>query len=199
MKVAYYPGCSLHGTAEEYDESTRMVCKALGIELQELEDWNCCGASSAHATNDKLSVALAARNLALAEQSSHGTLLIPCSACFQRLKAADARIKNDQKLGLEIASLIGMPYAGKVEILQIIQMLARPELVEKGRSLKRLFEKVYGRGAHNQLNKYVTQLANEASQRSASEGRSFCAAMATIFERIQEMDGPQFEIGRAHV
>lgn len=74
------------------------------------------------------------------------------------------------------------------------QMVRRfePELVEKGRSLKRLFEKVYGRGAHNQLNKYVTQLANEASQRSASEGRGFCAAMATIFERIQEMDGAQF-------
>lgn len=133
MKVAYYPGCSLHGTAEEYDESTQMVCEALGIELEELKDWNCCGASSAHATNDKLSVALAARNLALAEQADYQTLLIPCSACFQRLKAADSRIRNDQKLGVEIASLIGMPYAGKLEVLQIIQILARPEMIEKVR------------------------------------------------------------------
>jgi len=133
MKVAYYPGCSLHGTAEEYDESTRMVCNGLGIELEELEDWNCCGASSAHATNDKLAVALAARNLALAEQARHQTLLIPCSACYQRLKSADARIRNDQKLGVEMASLTGMPYSGKLEILQIIQILARPEMLEKVR------------------------------------------------------------------
>lgn len=133
MKVAYYPGCSLHGTAEEYDESTQMVCKALGIKLEELEDWSCCGATSAHATNDKLAVALAARNLALAEKAHLDTLLVPCSACYQRLKVADARIKSDEKLGVEMASLTGMPYSGKTEIVQIIQILARPEMLEKVR------------------------------------------------------------------
>ncbi|UCD58613.1 MAG: CoB--CoM heterodisulfide reductase iron-sulfur subunit B family protein [Candidatus Hydrogenedentota bacterium] len=133
MKVAYYPGCSLHGTAEEYDESTQMVCEALGIELEELDDWNCCGASSAHCTNDKLSVALAARNLALAEKSALKTLAIPCSACFQRLKAADFRIRENGELARQITSLIEMPYTGKVEVLQIIQVLARPEMIAKVR------------------------------------------------------------------
>ena len=86
MKASYYPGCSLHGTADEYDESTQMACEELGIELEEVPDWNCCGATSAHCTNDKLSVALAACNLALAEKAGGKTLIIPCSACFQRVK-----------------------------------------------------------------------------------------------------------------
>ncbi|RJP68069.1 MAG: heterodisulfide reductase subunit B [Candidatus Abyssobacteria bacterium SURF_17] len=133
MKVAYYPGCSLHGTAQEYDESTRMVCKALDIELEEIDDWNCCGASSAHSTNDKLSVALAARNLALAEKTACSTLTVPCSACFQRLKAADFRIRENAELAREITSLIEMPYSGNLEVLQIIQILARPEIVERVR------------------------------------------------------------------
>ncbi len=131
MKVAYYPGCSLHGTAEEYDESTQMVCEALGIELEELKDWSCCGATSAHATNDKLAVALAARNLALAEESRNETLIVPCSACYQRLKVADARIRNDQQLGVEMAELTGKSYSGKLQVLQIIQLLARPEMLQK--------------------------------------------------------------------
>ena len=131
MKAAYYPGCSLHGTAEEYDESTQMVCKELGIELEEVADWNCCGATSAHCTNDKLSVALAARNMALADKTNNEMLIIPCSACFQRVKAADFRIKEDKELAKEITEIIEMPYEGKLEVLQIVQLLARPEMVEK--------------------------------------------------------------------
>jgi len=131
MKVSYYPGCSLHGTAKEYDESTQMVCEELGVELEEVNDWNCCGASSAHCTNDKLSVALGARVLALAEKADSKTLAVPCSACFQRLKVAEQRIKENEKFGIEIASLIEMPYTGTLEVLQIIQLLARSELVEK--------------------------------------------------------------------
>jgi len=131
MKVSYYPGCSLHGTAKEYDESTQMVCDELGVELEEVGDWNCCGATSAHCTNDKLSVALGARVLALAEKADSKTLVVPCSACFQRLKVAEHRMREDEKLGVEMASLIEMPYEGTLEVLQIIQLLARPEFVEK--------------------------------------------------------------------
>ena len=68
MKVSYYPGCSLHATAREYDESVRAVSHALAIELKEIDDWSCCGASSAHMTNYKLSVALPARNIMAAEK-----------------------------------------------------------------------------------------------------------------------------------
>ncbi len=69
MKVAYYPGCSLEGTALEYNQSLEAVSEKLDIELEELKDWTCCGASSAHVTDDKLAVALAGRNLMIADET----------------------------------------------------------------------------------------------------------------------------------
>lgn len=88
MKVSYYPGCALHGTALEYDESTQALSRMLGVELCELPDWNCCGASSAHVTDDALALDLAARNLAIAEKQGMD-LVIPCAACYGRVKAAE--------------------------------------------------------------------------------------------------------------
>ena len=87
-ELSYYPGCSLHGTAREYDVSIRGVCEMLGFQLHELEDWTCCGASSAHCTDEALAVELAARNLAIAEKN-HRDLLIPCVACYSRFKVAE--------------------------------------------------------------------------------------------------------------
>ncbi len=72
MKVSYYPGCSLHATGKEYDQSMKSVSHALGIELKEVDDWSCCGASSAHSTNFDLSIALSARNLISAEKERSG-------------------------------------------------------------------------------------------------------------------------------
>ncbi|MFC2069278.1 CoB--CoM heterodisulfide reductase iron-sulfur subunit B family protein [Chloroflexota bacterium] len=91
ISISYYPGCSLDGTAKEYGESTEAICKTLGIELKELDDWSCCGSSSAHATNDLLSVALPARNLEIADKAGLD-LVVPCAACFQRLKFAEKEL-----------------------------------------------------------------------------------------------------------
>lgn len=90
MNYLYYPGCSLEGTAREYDRSTREVMTALGVALQEIEDWTCCGASAAEPTSTLLSLALPARNLALAERSAENPpdILVPCSACYLNLKRA---------------------------------------------------------------------------------------------------------------
>ncbi len=87
MKVSYYPGCSLEGTAADYAASIAAVTPLLGLELAELEDWNCCGASAAHSLNHQLSLELPARNLALARQAGYD-LVVPCALCFNRLKAA---------------------------------------------------------------------------------------------------------------
>ena len=88
MKVSYYPGCSLEGTAADYAASIAAVTPLLGLELAELEDWNCCGASAAHSLNHQLSLSLPARNLALARE--HGRdVVVPCALCFNRLKAAE--------------------------------------------------------------------------------------------------------------
>jgi len=94
MKLSYYPGCSLHGTALDYDRSVTEVCGRLGIELVEIPDWNCCGASSAHMTNHEIGMRLPMRNLLLAAELGHD-ILVPCAACFQRLKAAEKSLKED--------------------------------------------------------------------------------------------------------
>jgi heterodisulfide reductase subunit B len=88
MKVSYYPGCSLEGTAADYAASIAGVAPLVGLELAELEDWNCCGASAAHSINHQLALELPARNLALAEKAGRD-LVVPCALCFNRLKAAE--------------------------------------------------------------------------------------------------------------
>lgn len=82
---AYYPGCTLKSTAREYDASTRAVCEALGIELRELKDWTCCGATSAHSSSHLLATALPARNLKIAEETGL-PVVVPCPACYSRFK-----------------------------------------------------------------------------------------------------------------
>ena len=91
IKASYYPGCSLHGIAREYNESTEAVTEKLGINLAELDDWNCCGASSAHATSNELATALPARNLRLADKAGMD-LVVPCAACYSRLKSAEKKL-----------------------------------------------------------------------------------------------------------
>lgn len=102
MEVSLYPGCSLHGLARAYNESIEAVSKTLGVELRELNDWTCCGSSSAHVTSDKLAVALAARNLGIADKVGMD-LVVPCAACYQRLKTAEKHLKQGKPVeGLSI-------------------------------------------------------------------------------------------------
>ena len=99
MKVSYYPGCSLEGTAADYAASIAAVTPLLGLELAELEDWNCCGASAAHSLNHQLSLELPARNLALAREQGRD-VVVPCALCFNRLKAAEkAQQGREETLG----------------------------------------------------------------------------------------------------
>ena len=99
MRYLYYPGCSLEGTASEYNLSTRSVMQAAGVELIEIEDWTCCGASAAEATSELLSLALPARNLAIAEKMDDvDDILVPCSACYLNLKKVEEEIHKDRKM-----------------------------------------------------------------------------------------------------
>ncbi len=93
LRYSYYPGCSLHATGLEYDASVRAVFGALGVTLEELEGWNCCGASSAHALSHNLALGLPARNLALIEQRGLEAMA-PCAACFNRLRAAQEAVRS---------------------------------------------------------------------------------------------------------
>jgi heterodisulfide reductase subunit B len=122
LKVSYYPGCSLHATGREYDESVKAVSKALDIELCEIDDWSCCGASSAHMTNFKLSVALPARNIIAAEKNEWD-VMVPCAACFNRFKSAQHHLGNDEALRAEVEGIIGKEYKGSVAIRNPIDIL----------------------------------------------------------------------------
>ncbi len=120
MKVSYYPGCSLHSTGLEYGKSTQEVCKILDIELEELPDWNCCGASSAHCTDEVLAIELATRNLVKAEDAGLD-LVIPCAACFQRFKVAEKHITEGKEPAIDT------PYQGKVPIKHLLDFLVEEE------------------------------------------------------------------------
>ena len=94
MRVTYYPGCSLEGTARDYADSIHGVCGSMGIELQEVPDWNCCGATAAHSIDHLASIDLPGRNLELAEKAGNPDMLVPCPLCFNRLKSAVHEIEK---------------------------------------------------------------------------------------------------------
>lgn len=89
-KVAYYPGCALEGSGGPYDRSTRAIVKALGLEMENLRDWNCCGAMEVKNVHPMLQTYLSARNLAIAaEQMGMDTVMAPCNGCYHNLKKAE--------------------------------------------------------------------------------------------------------------
>lgn len=122
MKYSYFPGCSLHSTGLEYGLSTRAVFKHLGMELNELPDWNCCGASSAHALDHDLALALPTRNLALAQQMG-GDLVTPCAACFNRLKSADHTLNSNAELREHMEGVVGFKFTGEVAVRPVLAVL----------------------------------------------------------------------------
>lgn len=124
MKVAYFPGCSLHSTARDYDMSFQLVCRKLGIELQEIPHWVCCGASPAHVTSHLLSIALPCKNLILAEEMGLDTVVAPCAACFNRLKIAKQEVAENSQLKKDVEEVLGKPYGGKVEVKHPLQIIA---------------------------------------------------------------------------
>jgi heterodisulfide reductase subunit B2 len=137
MKYLYYPGCSLSSTGRAYDESMRAVFEALGIGLEELDDWNCCGATAYVSIDEKKAFALAARNLALAElQNGDGSvdLIAPCSSCYlvltktQHYLAEYEEVRNAVMGALHAA---GLEYRGKVNVRHPLDVLVNDFGVDK--------------------------------------------------------------------
>lgn len=122
LKYAYFPGCSMHGTGKEYGTSSAAICDALGIELAEIPDWNCCGASSAHGADHVLSTALAARNIATAERMGMDTVAA-CAACFNRLAAARADLEGDARLQEQVNPLLPHPWQGTSRVRPLLDVV----------------------------------------------------------------------------
>jgi heterodisulfide reductase subunit B len=113
-----FPG----GTAKEYDASAHAVCKALGIELTELPDWSCCGASSAHVTNHDLSVALPARNLFIAQKEGMDIAVL-CAACFNRLKVSLHEISKNDHVRVRMEEIMGYNFKGTVKVRHLLEII----------------------------------------------------------------------------
>ena len=130
MKIGYFPGCSLESTASEYDLSLRAVAAKVGVELVELPDWNCCGASSAHAVDPVLAVSLPARNLMIAEDASLD-LAVPCAACFLRFMEAQKHLKENPSLKKEIEETLGKKYKGSANVYHPLTVFSQAAVKKK--------------------------------------------------------------------
>lgn len=94
MKIGYYPGCSAKGSSLDYELSSNEVCRILGIVSSEIDQWNCCGSTPAHAVSTELSAALCTRNLVQATKQGADVVMTPCPSCLSNLLHAKERMKN---------------------------------------------------------------------------------------------------------
>ncbi len=126
MKYAYFPGCSLEVNSAAYDVSARKVAELLGIELVELDDWNCCGATEYFSQNELVACSVVARNLALVD-SGIDQLVAPCAACYLNLKKTDHLMVEDPKMNARINKALaagGLSYqAGRVHVRHLLEIL----------------------------------------------------------------------------
>ena len=128
MKYAYFPGCSLESTAKEFNESTHLVAEALDIHLEEIPDWNCCGATSAHNLDHELSVSLPARNLGIAEKMGMD-VVAPCAACYNRMRSAEVELKGNKALRDEVNEKLDRKFTGGVTVRSALEVFTLPSVL----------------------------------------------------------------------
>jgi len=145
MQFSYFPGCTLHSSAKEFDLSTKAVCEQLGIQLVEIKSWNCCGATSAHSLSEKLSIALAARNIILAEKKGFD-LVMSCAACYNRTKVAQNALFDNPGLRNEFIGIFKINGDGtptQIEAKHLLEVFHEREVMEQVlKKVKRPLEKL---------------------------------------------------------
>ncbi len=127
-KVAYYPGCALEGSGGPYDRSTRQLVKALGLEMENLRDYNCCGAMEVKNVHPMLQTYLSARNMAIAsEQMGLDTVMAPCNGCYHNLKKAEFETATSSEVMDTVQDLARKAddpvYTGDVRTLHLLEWL----------------------------------------------------------------------------
>lgn len=127
-KVAYYPGCALEGSGGPYDKSTRALVKALGLEMENLRDYNCCGAMEVKNVHPMLQTYLSSRNLAIAsEQMGLDAVMAPCNGCYHNLKKAEYETATSEKAMQTVQDLAKKAddpvYKGDVRTLHLLEWL----------------------------------------------------------------------------
>jgi heterodisulfide reductase subunit B len=125
-QYAYYPGCSLESLAKDYHLSTKEVARTLDLELKEIEDWNCCGATAYFPVDELLAYTLVARNLAIAEQTGLDDFVAPCSACFKNAYYTNASLKKDPDLADHINFALeedNLHVEGRLKVRHLIEVI----------------------------------------------------------------------------
>jgi heterodisulfide reductase subunit B len=133
MRYLYYPGCSAEATGKAYDVSTRAVMEKLGVELVELDDWNCCGATSYFSVRELDSFAIAARNLAIAQQQSDDDLCVICNACYTTLAKTNRYMAEDDHVFKAVngaLGAVGRSYDGAKPVRHVMDILINDVGVE---------------------------------------------------------------------
>ena len=134
-----YSGCSLEASGVHYLISLEAVAKPLGINLKEIPDWNCCGASIAYVGGNELSVeVLAARNLAIAEANGGLDIVAPCSSCYIVLNKVNHKLQEKPALLAEVNEVLaegGLKYSGRIKVRHLLDVLFHDAGPDKIKSL----------------------------------------------------------------
>ena len=126
MKYSYFPGCSLKGTGRAYEQSLLPVFQALGVELEELDDWNCCGATAYMAVDELKACVLASRNLALAEKSGHKEMVAPCAACYLVMNKTQHYLHDSHQVNAVVQKALAaanLSYSGNTTVRHPLEVL----------------------------------------------------------------------------
>jgi heterodisulfide reductase subunit B len=124
-EIGYYPGCSLHSMAEEFDRSTRAVLEALDLKPVEPDGWVCCGSTPAHRVDERLATRLPLQSLILLEREGLDEVTLPCAACFNRFRSAARHLRQDPSLKVSLEHELGAEYHETVEVLSLLDLLER--------------------------------------------------------------------------
>jgi heterodisulfide reductase subunit B len=123
LEFSFFPGCSVAHTASESSQSLMRVCQSLGFNLTELDDWNCCGSSSAYIVDPDLGQQLSARNLSLADPDQ--PLLVMCPRCLHHLRHVHSAVKQDRDLQRTLKRRLGRPISPNLQIIHFLEAVVR--------------------------------------------------------------------------
>ena len=179
MKYAYYPGCSLKGTAIDYHDSAMALAKQLGIDLVEMEDWVCCGASPIHQRNPMLASGVANLLLSLSEGISP-RIAVLCAACYHNMKKAEVEMRHDEKKRKDVEEVSGISFNPEVRTMHLLDIL------ETDYTLAALKEKVTKPLTDLRVACYYGCLLSRPPEIAFDD-----AEQPTIMERVLEAAGAQ--------
>lgn len=138
VRMTYYPGCSSQGSGRHLDESLRAVLPAVGVEIDDIEDWNCCGASVGHIGGGQLpNLSLTGRNLAKARERGTQDVITGCAACYLNTHGGNEKIRNDVKKKAQVNEALeagDLHYDGDLKVRHACEVLVNDVGIDKIKS-----------------------------------------------------------------